>query len=272
MRIYSWNVNGLRACAAKGFLAWMGRARGQIVSVQEVRARPEQLPAALAAPPRWHARFVAAEKKGYSGVGTYSRWAPDAVLTSLGAAELDREGRLLHLRFGALHVVNAYFPNGNGTVLPTGRRSNDRVPYKLRFYRGVFEHLAPAFAAGAPILVMGDFNTAHTELDLARPRGNKDTSGFLPEERAELARWLDAGWVDTFRRFHPTAAGRYTWWAQRSACRARNIGWRLDYVLASPGAAPYLTGARIHDRVGGSDHCPVSVDVDQRILGAGLTP
>lgn len=272
MRVYSWNVNGLRACGEKGFGAWLSRGRGQIVSVQEVRARPEQLPPELATPVRWHASFAVAEKKGYSGVGTYSRRAPDAVETSLGDAGLDREGRFIHLRFGALHIVNAYFPNGNGTVLPGGRRSNDRVPYKLRFYRRVFDALAPAFSAGAPILIMGDFNTAHTAVDLARPKDNKDTSGFLPEERAELARWMDAGWVDAFRRFHPEAEGRYTWWAQRNGCRERNIGWRIDYVLASPGAAPYLTAARIHTRVMGSDHCPVSVDVDQAILTGAPPP
>jgi exodeoxyribonuclease-3 len=272
VRIYSWNVNGLRACAEKGFGGWLSRGRGQIVSVQEVRARPEQLPPALAAPRRWHARFAVAERKGYSGVGTFSRMAPDATETTLGTPELDREGRFLHLRYGGLHVVNAYFPNGNGSVLPGGRRSNDRVPYKLRFYRAVFDALAPAFHSGAPILIMGDFNTAHTALDLARPKDNKDTSGFLPEERAELQRWLDAGWVDTFRRLHPDLPGRYSWWAQRNQCRARNIGWRIDYILASPGAAPYLQGAHLHPRVLGSDHCPVSVDVDHRILDGAPPP
>lgn len=272
MRIASWNVNGLRACADKGFVRWLRRGSGaDVVALQEVRARVEQLPTSVARPRGWRAHWVHAERRGYSGVGLLAKrqYAPFEVETSLGEERFDAEGRLQVARFGALTLANGYFPNGNGTALPGGKRSNDRVPYKLDFYRALFDRLEPARAAGEPILVMGDLNTAHEAIDLARPRGNRGTSGFLPEERAELGRWLASGWVDTFRHRHPGAEGRYTWWAQRSGCRERNVGWRLDYVLASPGAMPYLRDAWIQPEVAGSDHCPVGVDLDEAVLRGG---
>jgi exodeoxyribonuclease-3 len=265
VHIFSWNVNGLRAAHQKGFLHWLSGARAQVVGVQEVRARPEQLPEEVRAPRRWHTHFSAAERPGYSGVGLYSRLAPDSVETRLGVDSLDVEGRLQLARFGKLLVVNGYFPNGNGK-----ERDNSRIPYKLAFYRHLFERLEPHRRAGEPILVMGDFNTAHTELDLARPRDNEETSGFTPEERAEFSRWLSAGWVDTFRHFEQ-GGGHYSWWSQRFGVRARNVGWRIDYVLASPGAMPFVKAARLHPGVQGSDHCPVSVKVDPAILGTRRT-
>jgi len=262
LRIYSWNVNGLRACAKKGFVEWLRASRGDIVGLQETRATPEQLDPEVRRPGRWHTHFVSAERAGYSGVGLYARRAPDALVTDLGDAEIDAEGRLQIARFGALTVVNGYFPNGNGK-----ERDNSRVPFKLGFYRQLFDRLEAEKAAGAPILVMGDFNTAHREIDLARPKTNQGTSGFLPEEREEFSRWLDAGWVDTFRHYHD-GPGHYTWWSQRFGVRERNVGWRIDYVLASPGALPYLRKAAIHPQVLGSDHCPVSVELDRGVLDA----
>ena len=157
-------------------------------------------------------------------------------------------------------MANVYFPNGNGKD-----RDNSRVPFKLRFYRTLFERLEKLRSDGAHVLVMGDFNTAHCEIDLARPRENQSTSGFLPRERRELSRWLAAGWADTFRRFEP-APGHYSWWSQRSGARARNVGWRIDYVLASPEALPFVRGAFIERTVRGSDHAPVGVDIDPRII------
>ncbi len=254
--VISWNVNGLRACTRKGFLGWLNGVDAHVVGVQEVRATPDQLAPEVREPKGWHTHFVPAERKGYSGVGLFARQAPDDVQSSLGVKTIDREGRVQMARFGRLLVVNAYFPNGNGT-----NRDNSRVPYKLRFYRRLFKVLDEERRAGGHILVMGDLHTAHEDIDLARPKQNHKTSGFLPEERKELSRWLRAGWVDTFRHFE-SGGGHYSWWAQRQGLRERNVGWRLDYVLASAGLLPHLRGAAIHPGVMGSDHCPVSVKLD----------
>ena len=261
IRIYSWNVNGIRAAAQKGFADWLRRSRSEIVAVQEVRAQPDQIPAEVTAVKSYRQYFSAAERKGYSGVGLFSRREPDWIETSLGEDRFDREGRLQIARFGRLLVVNGYFPNGNGKD-----RDNSRIPYKLDWYRALFDRLAPLRRGGYRILVMGDFNTAHREIDLARPKQNQKTSGFCPEERAEIDRWLKAGWVDTFRAFE-SAPGHYSWWSQRFGVRAKNIGWRLDYVLASPSAMRYVTGAFIRPEVMGSDHCPVGVDLEPAIFG-----
>ena len=254
-------MNGLRACAKKGFTRWLGRSGAEIVGLQEVRAFDEQLPGAVLAPRGWHVHFSPAERPGYSGVALYSRRKPDAMHTSLGEERFDVEGRLQLARFGRLVVANAYFPKGSGT-----RRDNSRVPYKLDFYAALFERLQRLRRGGYRVLVMGDFNTAHREIDLARPGDNRETSGFLPEERAELDRWFAAGWVDTFRRFEE-GSGHYSWWSQRSGARQRNIGWRIDYVLASPSAIRHVRGALIQPRVKGSDHCPVGVDAAPSIFG-----
>jgi len=261
VRVLSWNVNGLRACAKKGFARWLSRCGAEVVALQEVRALPEQLPGTLADPRRWHACFAPAERRGYSGVALYSRRKPDAVETSLGEERFDREGRLQIARFGRLVVANGYFPKGDGPG-----RDNSRVPYKLDFYRAVFDRVQRLRRGGYRVLVVGDWNTAHREVDLARPKDNTKNSGFLPEERAEVDRWIRAGWVDAFRRFEP-GPGHYTWWSQRGGARERNVGWRIDYVLASPAAMRFVRGAFHQPRVRGSDHCPVGVDLDPAVFG-----
>jgi len=261
LRVASWNVNGLRACARKGFSRWLARAGADIVGLQEVRALPHELPPAVRAPRDYHAEFAPAKQRGYSGVALYARRKPDAVERSLGLPHFDVEGRLLVARFGRLVVANAYFPKGSGTL-----RDNSRVPYKLAFYRALFERADSLRRAGFRVLVLGDFNTAHREIDLARPQGNQKTSGFLPEERAEIDRWIAAGWVDAFRSFVPEG-GHYSWWSQRQGVRERNVGWRIDYVLASPAAMRFARSAWIAPQVRGSDHCPVGVDLDPAVLG-----
>jgi exodeoxyribonuclease-3 len=253
-------VNGLRACARKGFGAWLAESGADIVGVQEVRAREADLPEALKAPRGFHTHFAPAERAGYSGVGLFSRRRPDAVETGLGMPRFDREGRLQLARFGRLTVANVYFPKGSGTT-----RDNSRVPYKLAFYAALRRRLERLRRGGRRVLVMGDFNTAHREIDLARPRDNRGTSGFLPEERAELDRWVAAGWVDTFRAFEP-GPGHYTWWSQRFGVRARNVGWRIDAVFASPAAMRFVRAAFIQPEVRGSDHCPVGVEVAPAIF------
>ena len=255
MRLVSWNVNGLRACARKGFLEWLASCEADVVALQEVRALREDLGQDLCEPPGWSVAFNAAERRGYSGVAIYSRRPPDTVWTSLVEPRFDIEGRLMIARFGRLVIANGYFPKGSGTL-----RDNSRVPYKLDFYRKVFARLQRLRRAGYRVLVAGDFNTAHQEIDLARPRQNVENSGFLPEERAEFERWTRAGWVDTFRHFEP-GGGHYSWWSQRRGTRQRNIGWRIDYVLASPAAMSFVRNAFIWPHVRGSDHCPVGVEL-----------
>ncbi len=255
MRIVSWNVNGLRACARKGFVDWLAGSRAQIVGLQEVRALPDQLPDEIRHLPRWHQAYQPAERLGYSGVGLLSRKKPDRIVTSLGEDRFDREGRLQIASFGKLVVANVYFPKGSGS-----KRDNSRVPFKLDFYKRLRREVDALRKSGSRVIVMGDFNTAHREIDLARPRQNVVNSGFLPEEREELQRWVDAGWVDTFRHFEP-GGGYYTWWSQRLGARERNVGWRIDYVFASPEAMRFVKRGFILSDARGSDHCPVGIDV-----------
>ncbi len=260
MRIISWNVNGLRACAKRGFGEWLSNCGADVVGVQELRATADQIGPELANPSGWHAHFCSAERAGYSGVALYTRQPPSNVETRLGRKEFDAEGRLQIAQIGALTLANVYFPNGAGKD-----RDNSRIPFKLAFYRKLFRHLKPTVDAGAPVIVMGDFNTAHAEIDLARPKQNQKTSGFCLEEREEITRWLKAGWVDTFRHLHPDTV-KYSWWSQRFGVREKNVGWRNDLVLASPGALPFLADAFIHDHVQGSDHCPIGIDLDPAVM------
>ncbi len=260
MLIYSWNVNGLRACARKGFLDWLNQCNADLVCLQEVRAKPEQLSKELREPEGWHTHFVMAERPGYSGVAFYSRIKPDELETSLKQEDFDREGRLQLFRFGKLLIANVYFPNGSGK-----NRDNSRVPFKLDFYRCLFDQLEEKRKNGEHIIVLGDFNTAHQEKDLARPKANHKTSGFLPEERAELTRLLESGWVDSFRAFQ-SEGGHYTWWSQRQGARERNVGWRIDLALASTEAMSFVKTSSIHPGILGSDHCPISIELNSKII------
>ncbi len=259
-RVYSWNVNGIRASTKKGLDRWVEQSHAEIIGLQEVRADLASIPKEILALEDYQQHYVAAEKKGYSGVGMLSRRKPDRLETSLGEGRFDSEGRLQIARFGRLVVANGYFPNGSGK-----NRSNDRVPYKLDWYRALFERVEKWRRGGYRVLVMGDYNTAHKDIDLARPKDNRKTSGFLAEEREELDRWIEAGWIDTFRAFEP-GTGHYSWWSQRFGVRAKNIGWRIDYILASPSAMPFVRNAFIEPDTLGSDHCPIGVDVDPAIF------
>lgn len=263
MRIASFNVNGPRAIASKGFHDWLAQCDADVVALQETRLKKEQLTPELLAPEGYpYAHFAHAERPGYSGVAIYARRPFDAVETSLGIKTFDVEGRVLLARFGALTLANVYFPNGSGTD-----RSNDRVPFKLRFYRRLHKVLEPRQRAGEPVIVVGDFNTAPEEIDLARPKDNQKTSGFLPEERKELSRWLKSGYHDAFRELEK-GGGHYTWWSQRFGVRERNVGWRIDLALLSSGAREHLVACRHETHVLGSDHCPVVVDLKDAILSA----
>ena len=232
MRIVSWNVNGLRACAKKGFLDVLERSKADVVGVQEVRAFEHQLSDEVRSPEGWSTHFVAAERAGYSGVGIYSRTPPDRVENSLGEPRFDIEGRYQLARFGKVVVVNAYFPKGSGKD-----RDNSRVPYKLDFYRAVFDRVE-RLRRRYRVFVIGDWNTAHTAIDLARPKGNLKSSGFLPEERAEMDRWMAAGWIDAFRRLHPDAPGTTPGGGSGAGRgRERRVAHRLRHRLARCDAA-----------------------------------
>ena len=255
MKIVSWNVNGLRACAKKGFLDFLESSGADVVCLQEVRALPEQLDPAVRAPAGWHVSFSPAQRKGYSGVAIYSRIAPSLIETCLDEPEFDFEGRYIVAHFGRTAVASIYFPNGSGK-----ERDNSRVPFKLAFYARVLARME-ALKKRGPVYVAGDYNTAHQDIDLARPKTNKKSSGFLPEERSELSRWLAQGWVDTFRAQHPNEQGCYTWWRQAGGARESNVGWRIDYIFSSPSGARRVQNAFIWADVLGSDHCPIGVDI-----------
>jgi exodeoxyribonuclease-3 len=257
MRILSWNVNGLRACARKGFGQFLTQSKADIVCLQEVRAFEHQLDPATRQPSGWHTVYAPAERPGYSGVAIFSRTQPDAVETSLGEARFDDEGRYILARYGRMSVLSIYFPKGSGRD-----RSNSRVPYKLDFYAAVFVAIQRARRRG-PVYVLGDYNTALEEIDLARPQSNRKNSGFLPEERAALRAWIQAGWVDTFRQIRGDEPGHYTWWAQWGNARANNVGWRIDYALASPSAARKVQDAFIWPHITGSDHAPLGLDIQR---------
>jgi exodeoxyribonuclease-3 len=249
LKLFSWNVNGIRALEKKGFLTWLQGCGADIVMLQETKCGPEQLAPALCEPEGFHAEWCAAEKKGYSGVATFSR-APAEAARGLGDARFDSEGRVLISTFPAFTLFNIYFPSGSSGMA--------RVEYKLAFYRRFLEVVGAYLAAGKPVIVAGDVNTAYAEIDLARPRENRKTSGFLPEERAALGEFFAAGLVDAFRHVRPSEA-KYSWWSQVTNARERNIGWRLDYFLVSANLLPYVVDADTHPDVLGSDHCPVSL-------------
>jgi len=250
--VYSWNVCGIRACAQKGMLEWLQRTKPSVFCAQEVRAEPAVVPPEVAAPPGYHAYWAPAERKGYSGVATFARRRAEATV-GIGIDRFDAEGRVLLTRVGDLDIYNVYFPKGVA--------GGPRMQYKLDFYEAFLAYIDRAAQTGRNVVFCGDVNTAHHAIDLARPKDNLKTSGFLPEERAHLDEWVRHGWVDTFRHLHPDATGAYSWWTMRAGARERNIGWRIDYVFVHERLLPRLRRAGIAASVPGSDHCPVWVDI-----------
>ena len=258
MHLMSWNVNGLRAAGRKGFLNWLHVEQPDVLAVQETKAQPEQLDPVLRRPPGYHTYFASAERKGYSGVGLYTRREPLEVQIGLGLPEFDREGRTIVADYGDFVLLNAYFPNGS--------RDHSRVPYKMAYKEAFLAYCDDLRAAGHKVIFCGDVNTAHRDIDLARPRQNQKTTGFLPLERAWLDQITTAGYVDTFRALHPEQAGAYSWWSYIGGARSRNVGWRLDYFFVSDDLRPAIGNAAIHPDVAGSDHCPVSLTLDLDLL------
>ncbi len=260
LTVLSWNVNGIRAAAKKGFEQWFNETQPDVLGLQEVRALHDVIPPEIRDPEGYQTHFVAAERKGYSGVGLFSKQEAKFSEISLADEALDAEGRLQVMELGPLKIVNGYFPTGTGK-----NRDNSRIPFKLEFYDRLLALLEQEKEAGRPIIVMGDWNTAHMPIDLARPKQNAKTSGFCAIEREALDRWVQAGWVDTFRQFHDTP-DNYTWWSQRFGVREKNIGWRIDYIFASPAALPFVKDAFIWPNVMGSDHCPIGIQLDPGVL------
>ncbi len=252
MKLASWNVNGIRAAQRNGFLDWFAKEAADVVCVQEIKALPEQLEEPMLHPGGYHAFWHPAEKKGYSGVATFSKREPLDVRYGIGNEEFDREGRVLILEYPDFLSVNAYFPNS--------QRDHARLDYKLRFCAAMMRFLNKNVRAGKNVLLCGDFNIAHQEIDLKNPKTNKDTAGFLPEERAWMTRLLKAGYIDTFRHFCEEP-DHYTWWSYRPTVRERNIGWRIDYFVTNPEFQHQLKAMHHRPKVRGSDHCPIVLEL-----------
>jgi exodeoxyribonuclease-3 len=253
-RLLSWNVNGIRAVKNKGFLAWLNKESPDILCLQETKAQPDQLDADLKEIPGYHVYWNFPEKKGYAGVAVYTRTEPQNVKLDLDKSGFNTEGRVIIAEYGVFTLMNIYFPNG--------QMSPERLKYKMMFYDVFLDYADALVAAGKQLVICGDVNTAHKEIDLARPKENSKTSGFLPEERAWIDKFVAHGYVDTFRHFHKEPQ-QYTYWDIKSKARERNVGWRIDYFFVSGNLLPLVTGAFILPEVMGSDHCPIGITLKE---------
>ena len=253
MKILSWNVNGIRAMEGKGFFEWLQKESPDILCLQETKAHPEQLIEKFIKPSGFYSYWSSAEKKGYSGVCLYSKIQPKSVVEGLGIKEFDSEGRTLIADYGNFILFNIYYPNGG--------EGNKRVPFKMKFYDAFLVKVEKLRKKGRKIIITGDLNTAHTEIDLARPKENEKNTGFLPQEREWVDKFIKYGYVDTFRHFTKDG-GHYTWWDYYTAARARDVGWRIDYFFITENLLPKLKKAFILKDVMGSDHCPVGIEMN----------
>jgi len=253
MKIYSWNVNGIRAIQNKGFMDWFGKCKGDIICLQETKAQPDQLSDEIKNIGKYKSYWFSAEKKGYSSVATYCLQEPVDVKLGFSHSIFDTEGRVIITEYKKFVLANVYFPNGG--------RGPERVKYKLDFYNDLFYYLQKNYRERKGVIVTGDFNTAHKEIDLARPKENVKTSGFMPIEREWIDKVINLGYTDIFRTFNQSA-DQYTYWDQFTKARDRNVGWRIDYFMVSNDIVKYVKDARIHADVYGSDHCPISITLD----------
>jgi len=250
IRILCWNVNGIRAVCKKGFLPWFYKESPDVLCLQEIKAQLEDIPSGVKSPEGYHAYLSVSQRKGYSGVATLSKDKPIRVATSLFNERFDVEGRVLITTYPFLTVFNIYFPNG--------KANEQRLKYKMEFCEAFLSFIEPLQKKGERLVICGDFNTAHEEIDLARPNENKEISGFLPMERAWIDKFIAHGFVDCFRYFNKQA-NNYTWWSMRTRARERNVGWRIDYFFASDSLLDSVTEASILSNVMGSDHCPLEI-------------
>ncbi|TAL48841.1 exodeoxyribonuclease III [Patescibacteria group bacterium] len=251
MKIISWNVNGLRAIYKKGHWQWLVENTPDIICIQETKSSPEQLPPELKIPLGYYSYFSSPrDKKGYSGVAIYSKEKPLSVSDNLWG---DSEGRILEAIYPTFTLYNVYFPNGGG--------GPERLAYKLDFYEKFLDYIEKVRKRGNPIIFCGDVNTAHKEIDLARPKENERNTGFLPEERAWIDGVISKGYIDVFRHFYPDKTGAYTYWDMKTFARDRNVGWRIDYLFTSSELKKWLKSTRILDDIFGSDHCPLELEL-----------
>jgi exodeoxyribonuclease III len=257
LRVVTLNVNGIRSAAKKGLFRWLAAQKADVVCLQEIKAHDADLEPAMRSPGGLHGHFAHALKKGYAGVALYSRARPDAVREGFGAKEFDDEGRCLEARFGGLSVISVY--------LPSGSAGPHRQASKFRFLEAFLPHLKKLKRSGREVILCGDWNIAHQPIDLKNWRSNQKNSGFLPEERAWLTRVLgEAGFVDVFRRLN-AKPDQYTWWSNRGQAWAKNVGWRIDYQIATPGIAARARTESIYKRRRFSDHAPLTIDYEYRL-------
>ncbi len=253
LRVITLNLNGIRSATAKGVWDWLAQQKADLICVQELKAQAADLSADMLAPAGYHGHFHYAEKKGYSGVGIYSLRQPDTVAIGFGVREFDDEGRYVRADFGAVSLISVY--------LPSGSSGEHRQQSKFRFLEVFRPHLAAMKAEGREFIVCGDLNIAHNEIDLKNWRGNRKNSGFLPEERAWLSDVFEDGWVDVFRRIDQRP-DQYTWWSNRGQAWAKNVGWRIDYQIATPGIAAAARQVSIYTEQRFSDHAPLTIDYE----------
>ena len=255
MKIISWNVNGIRAVHKKGlFMPFIGKYQPDILCLQETKARPEQLPEEVRNIPGYFSYFSHPEiKKGYSGVAIYSKEKPKEIFYGMDIKKLDDEGRLIGVKYKNFTLINVYFPNAG--------RELKRLKYKLDFYAAFLKFVLKLRKNGEYVIFCGDINTAHKEIDLARPKDNVENTGFLPIERAWIDKVIKNDFVDIYRKFYPNKTGAYTYWDQKMRCRDRNIGWRIDYFFPSSELFSKIKKAEIMSDYYGSDHCPILIEI-----------
>lgn len=252
MKILSWNVNGIRAVEKKGFIEYVKNSGYDIIGIQETKAQPDQLNQELLNIEGYKSYFKWAEKKGYSGVAIYTKEEPLEV-SDMEIEAFDNEGRVIIARYPKFTFINAYFPNSQD--------AGKRIDYKVEFCEAMLKLCNERVAKGENIVLCGDYNIAHSEIDLARPKQNEGNPGYLPEERSFMSKFLESGYIDTFRHFNPTEI-KYSWWSYRMAARAKNIGWRIDYHCVNKDFISQVKNVDILNEVEGSDHCPVYIEIE----------
>lgn len=253
MNIISWNVNGLRAVLKKDFLPWIKEENPDVLCIQETKLQEETLTDEGRNIEGYYSYFSFAEKKGYSGVATYSKEEAISVSHGIGIEKFDKEGRVVITEFKEFTLLNIYFPNG--------QRDEERLNYKMEFYDAILDYCNEEVEKGKKLLICGDYNTAHTPMDIKNAKANEKTSGFLPMEREWLDKFIANGYTDTFRQQNPEEV-KYSWWSYRFKARERNTGWRIDYHFVSNNLLDNVKGAGILNEVFGSDHCPISVELE----------